>query len=133
MTGSGYIRHHFNSIKELMDYLALPVERIILPCNRGFTLMERRQVLWIQSDGNYSWAHYGDGRKSLLSSMLKHMESKLLSADFYRIHHQYLVNLHHLLRYEKRNGGWVVLSDGTTLPVSRSRKPLFLLKIRQFH
>lgn len=116
-----------------MDYLIMPVERIVLPCNNGFTMMEQRRVLWLQSDGNYSWAHFCDGCKSMLPCTLKHLESRLLPADFYRIHHQYLVNLHHLLRYEKKNGGSVVLSDGTTLPVSRSRKRLFLMKVHQFH
>lgn len=116
-----------------LDYSTWPAERIVLPCTKGFTLMERRQVLWLRSDGNYSWAHYGDGSKSMLGCALKYLESRLLPAGFYRIHHQYLVNLHHLLRYEKKNGGCVVLTDGTMLPVSRSRKHLFLKMIYQFH
>lgn len=47
---------------------------------------------------------------------------------FFRIHHSFLVNLQYAVRYNKGEGGFLVLSDDLTLPVSRTRKE-DLLKI----
>ncbi len=113
----------------IMDTIPERTERVALPCSQGILWMERKRILWLQSEGNYSWAHFADGCKTLLPCLLKQLEAGLSPAGFYRIHHQYVVNLNQLVRFEKADGGQVVLTDGTVLPVSRARKQGFLQKI----
>lgn len=52
--------------------------------------------------------------------------------DFCRIHHSYIVNLHHVKRYRLLDGGIVTMSDGAHLSISRQNLARFLDKIDRF-
>ena len=49
--------------------------------------------------------------------------------SFVRVHNSYLVNINEVEQYIKGEGGYLVMSDGVTVNVSRSRKDLLLKKI----
>ena len=49
--------------------------------------------------------------------------------SFARVHHSFLVNLNEVDKYIKGEGGYLVMSDGTTIDVSRSRKEILLKKL----
>jgi two-component system LytT family response regulator len=46
--------------------------------------------------------------------------------SFFRIHHSYPVNINEINKYVKGEGGYVVMSDGSAVDVSRSKKDLLL-------
>ena len=46
--------------------------------------------------------------------------------SFLRVHHSYIVNLNEVVKYIRGDGGYVVMSDGSTVNVSRSRKDALL-------
>ncbi len=48
---------------------------------------------------------------------------------FARMHHSYLVNLNEIDKYIQGEGGYLVMSDGSTVDVSRSRKESLLKKL----
>ena len=50
--------------------------------------------------------------------------------SFARIHHSSLVNLNEVDKYVKGEGGYLIMSDGTTIDVSRSRKEMLLKKLK---
>lgn len=51
------------------------------------------------------------------------MEEQLQEFNFFvRVHHSYLVNLNEVIKYIRGDGGYLVMSDGATINVSRSRK-----------
>ena len=41
---------------------------------------------------------------------------------FVRVHHSYLINLNEVTKYIRGEGGYLVVSDGSSVNVSRSRK-----------
>ena len=43
-------------------------------------------------------------------------------ASFFRVHNSFLVNLQYAIRYVKGEGGYLVLNNDMTVPVSRSKK-----------
>jgi two-component system LytT family response regulator len=49
--------------------------------------------------------------------------------SFVRVHHSYLVNLNEVEKYFKGEGGYLLMSDKTTVDVSRSRKEILLKKL----
>lgn len=103
--------------------------KIALPGHKGIDFFTLHDILYFESNGNYAWAHVLQGQKSFVSRMLKQIEAMLDPGSYFRIHHQYLINLEHLARYERGDGGQVVLTDGTTLPVARERRAEFLGRI----
>ena len=62
----------------------------------------------------------------LLSKPLKDLEEILPKDLFFRIHHSYLLNLQHVIRYIRGAGGEAVMVSGEQLPVARNRKNDFL-------
>ena len=54
---------------------------------------------------------------------MKEMEEQLQEFPFFiRVHHSYIVNLNEVTKYIRGEGGYLILSDGATVNVSRSRK-----------
>jgi two-component system LytT family response regulator len=66
------------------------------------------------------------GRKIMVSRTLKEIEELLEGQPFLRIHHSHLVNLNEITRYVRGEGGYVIMSDNSSVSVSRSRKEALL-------
>ena len=49
--------------------------------------------------------------------------------SFLRVHHSFLVNLNEVNKYIKGEGGYLVMSDDSTVDVSRSKKETLLNKL----
>ena len=54
---------------------------------------------------------------------MKEVEEQLQDFPFFiRVHHSYIVNLNEVTKYVRGEGGYLVMTDGSTVNVSRSRK-----------
>lgn len=80
------------------------------------------EILFCKSDGNYTEIYLRNGQKQVLSKKLKHFQELLKEKSFFRVHNSYLVNLRYIKEYFKNEGHYLVLEDGSSIPVSRSRK-----------
>ncbi len=69
-------------------------------------------------------------QKLTSSRTLKEIEEMLEEYSFLRVHHSFLVNLNAVEKYIKGEGGYLVMSDGSTVDVSRSRKEMLLKKLQ---
>ena len=67
-----------------------------------------------------------DAKKVTSSKTLKEYEELLDEHGFYRTHQRHIINLQFVKNYEKGDGGAIVLTDGSVLPLSRNRKNGFL-------
>ena len=64
----------------------------------------------------------------MASRNLKEIEEMLEDYAFIRVHNSHLVNINEIEEYVKGEGGYLVMSDGSTVNVSRTRKELLLKK-----
>jgi two-component system LytT family response regulator len=102
-------------------------ERIALPSMEGIMMVDIKDILYCESENNYTYIHLVDGSKLLVSKTLKSIEAMIGSEDiFFRVHHSYLVNMKCVQQYIKGDGGEVLLKNGKRLMVSRTRKSSFL-------
>ena len=115
-------------IRELLETLQIPKagKRFAIPTLEGLTLINPDEILYVKSDGPYSHFHFLDRRKMVISKTLKEAEEVLPVQDFFRIHHSYLVNMKYVVQYIRGEGGEVILTNGESIPVARSRKQEFL-------
>ena len=60
------------------------------------------------------------------------MEEMLEQHSFIRVHRFYLVNLNEIEKYIKGEGGYLVMSDATTIDVARNKKETLLRKLLPF-
>jgi two-component system LytT family response regulator len=104
--------------------------KLALPTMEGLIFIPVDNILYCKSDSNYTHLVKTDGKTATISRPLKLVASMLEEHSFMRIHQSYLINLKHIEKYIKGQGGEVVMSDGKYLPVSRSKKDMLLEKVR---
>lgn len=67
----------------------------------------------------------------MISHTLAYFEETLKDQGFVRIHHQHLINLQHVEKYIRGRGGYIIMSDETSLQVSQRKKDEFLRIIKR--
>ena len=103
--------------------------KIALATKESIEFVFPDEIVACSSDSNYTMIYMKDGRKKLISRTLKDFEELLSEFGFYRTHHSHLVNLNHVREFVRADGGYLVMANKMTLPVSRSRREELL---RQF-
>lgn len=104
--------------------------KIILRTAESLHVVRAEDIVRCEADRNYTAFHFTDGKRLIVSRTLKEFDAMLtVMGDFFRIHQSHLVNLDQVDRLDKADGGAVVLKDGTSLPISQSRKEGFLAAI----
>jgi two-component system, LytTR family, response regulator len=97
--------------------------KIAVPTFEGFELIPADQVLYCEANDNYTHLFLKNAAKIIACRTLKEMEEQLQDFPFFiRVHHSYMVNLNEVTKYVRGEGGYLVMSDGSTVNVSRSRK-----------
>lgn len=85
-------------------------------------------ILFVESDGNYTTIVTTDGQKLLITKKLKEVNQILPEHYFFRIHNSYIINLSKIKEFIK-NEGYVVMESNHKIPVARQRKSSFLEKL----
>jgi two-component system LytT family response regulator len=101
--------------------------KIPIPTIDGYELIPAEQVIFCKADDNYTYFHLKNKKKIIACRQLKEVEEQLGDFNFFiRVHHSYIVNINEVTRYTRGEGGYILLSDGTTVSVSKSRKDTLL-------
>ena len=105
--------------------------KLALPTSDGLVFVKIDEIVYCEAEGNYTQIHLTNGTKHLVSRTLKEYDDMLTEQDFFRIHNSYLINLNLIKNYVRGEGGYVVMTNGKSLDVSRRKKESFLLKLQQ--
>jgi two-component system LytT family response regulator len=96
--------------------------KVALPTMSGLEFVTAEEIIHCQSEGNYTHIYLQDKSHYLICRTLKETEELLSGHNFFRVHHSHLINPNHIRKYIKGDGGYVIMSDNTSISVSRSRK-----------
>jgi two-component system LytT family response regulator len=107
-----------------------PISKIALPTIEGLQMIAIDNIIYCESDDNYTRIFLKNKKKLLVTRSLKELEEMLESYSFLRIHRSYLANLNETEKYIKGEGGYLIMSDGSHIDVSKNRKELLLQKLR---
>ncbi len=99
--------------------------RLVLKTQESVHVVDLEQIIRCESDRNYTSFFLTEGRKILVSKTLKEFESLLIGYNFIRVQQSHLINLDFIDRYNKGNGGSVVMRDGSEVPLSPAKRELF--------
>lgn len=97
-------------------------QKLAIPTHDGLVFVNIRDICYCCGEGNYTHIVTCTGDKYLISKTLKATEEMLSHPSFFRTHQSYLVNLNYIKQYIRGGGGYLILHDGTTIQVARSRK-----------
>jgi two-component system, LytTR family, response regulator len=106
-----------------------PISKMAMPTMEGLQMIQVDQIISCESDSNYTILHRKGKTKKVVSTTLKEIEELLEDHSFIRVHRCYLVNINEIEKYVKGEGGYLVMSDGSSIDVSRSRKESLLQKL----
>ena len=111
-------------LKNLVDNQKRPDQdkRIALPQESKIDFIPIRQIIRCQAESNYTRFILENKNEILVSRTLKDFEAALESCGFIRTHQSHLVNPNHIQALIKRDGGYLKMSDGSSVPISRSRR-----------
>jgi two-component system, LytTR family, response regulator len=127
-------------LKEQMDVLMQsireagrqPLARIALTTADGMLFVATEEIVFCESDSNYTTVVMKGGQKILVSKTLKDIDETLSGNNFYRIHNSFLVNLNHIKKYVRGDGGYVIMDDGTSIGISRNKRQEFVELFSKF-
>jgi two-component system, LytTR family, response regulator len=108
-------------------------QRIALPTAEGIHFVQMTDIIQCESLGSYTKFHLVKGPSIVVSRLLKEYEEILDNYYFFRVHQSNIINLEHIKRYVKGDGGQVWMSDNTEIEVSRRRKDEFLALLSDFY
>lgn len=103
---------------------------IAIPTTDGFELLLITEIVYLQAESNYTWVFLENKEKHLVSRTMKEVAQMINSPQFFRAHKSYLVNLTHVRRYVRGRGGYLVLRDGSQIPVARSQRTVLMETLR---
>ncbi len=104
--------------------------KITLPTGNAYEVVQVKDIIRCEANDNYTNIYMVGGKKFLVSGTLKHYEELLPEKDFVRVHHSHLINMIHMLRFLKEDGGYAVMSDGSKVEISRRKKEDFLKRLK---
>jgi two-component system LytT family response regulator len=116
----------FNTLLSNFEHKAPEQKVIVLKTSENIHLVNVGDIIRCESDRNYTMFYLSDKKKILVSQTLKEYDELLESFGFYRIHQSHLINIKYVDHYVKSEGGYLVLKDGSQIPVSHRKKDYLL-------
>lgn len=105
------------------------INKIAVPTMEGLQMILIEDIIYGEADDNYTILHLRQKRKVVVSTTLKDIEETLTEFPFARVHRCFLVNLNAIEKYVKGDGGYLIMSDGSSIDVSRTRKESLLRRL----
>ncbi len=102
--------------------------KITLATKESLELVDPKDIVYCESDSNYTHVYTSDGRRKIISRTLREFEEMLTPFGFFRPHNSFLVNMDEVREYVRVDGGYLVLKNKKQVPVSKSKKE----KLMQF-
>ena len=92
-------------------------------------LVSFESITRLMAEGNYTRIYLKDGKMILASKTLKSFEERL-DSQFIRTHQSHLININYVQSYIKEEGGYILMEDGSQIPVSVRKKALVLSELK---
>lgn len=121
-----------HSTQENYDLLLNTVKEQSTPKRLALHTLEKIHVTEIadivrcESNGNYTTFYFKGGHKLLVTKTLKEYDQMLSEYQFARVHQSHLINAQQIKEFVKIDGGYLVMRDGSRIPVSLRKKSVVM-------
>ncbi len=122
----GPAQQQMKMIEQLLGNPETMPEKIVIPTLSGFEIAELSNIVRLESDNNNVSFHFKDGPAIIVSKTLKFYEDLIRNYGFYRVHQSHMINLKHVSKYIRGTSPYLIMSDGTNVPIARNNKTDFL-------
>jgi two-component system, LytTR family, response regulator len=122
-------RNNFYQYQSVLNNIHLKsgkIEKLAVPMLDGIDFYNTQDIIYCKADGSYTVIMLKNNQQVMVCKNLIDFENLLIDSGFCRVHHSYLVNLRHVQKYIKGDGGYVILTDNHHVDISRRKKDEFL-------
>ncbi len=111
-----------DALYENLDNINTNAKKIVLKTTESVHIVNLKDIVRCESEKNYTHFYTVEDEKITVSKTLKEFNELLIDYKFFRVHQSHLINLAHVKRYEKQNGGFLIMDDNSNVPVSFRKK-----------
>lgn len=113
----------FNKLGKISDTQA---DMVSISTREGIARVSIKDIVSVQADRSYCYVYLNNGDRLCVTKPLKDLETILPPSSFFRSHSSYLININHVKKYLKEDGGAIIMGNDTHIPLSRRRRSMFL-------
>ena len=106
-------------------------KKIALNTSERIYIYQVTEIVRCESQNNYTMFYFKDDKPVCVCKSIKVFEQLLSEYGFERVHQSHLINMRYLKTYEKTAGGYIIMDDGSSIPVAQRKKENFLKKLRE--
>lgn len=101
-------------------------KKIVLKDSTSIYFVNVHDIIRCESDGQYTEFYVDSMKKIIISKSLKEYEELLEPFGFIRPHHSHIININKILRFDKVDGGSLIMQNNDEIPVSHRKKAQIL-------
>lgn len=115
----------------MAEQLATERFKVPLPRKQLVEYVLPHEIIYIEAQIHHSKIALVNREIICVTKPLKEYEALLCRPDekFIRIHHSFIINVNHIRRYLKEDGGFAVMLGNKSIPISKYKKAVFLKAI----
>lgn len=120
------------NIVNLLEYIKSgnkEIPKIALPTLQEIMYVRVDNIIRCEASNNYTLFYLQNGEKVLVCKTLKEFAELLTPYNFIRTHQSHLVNLHFVKSFLREDGGTLLLTDQTKVPISRQNRDMVKEKL----
>lgn len=109
-------------LKEIITNTLNHDKKIVLRDNASIYFVKISDIIRCESDRSYTSFIIKEQKSIIVSKGIKDYEELLSPHGFIRTHQSHLVNVSKIVRFDKHEGGYLVMENGHHVPVSQRKK-----------
>jgi two-component system LytT family response regulator len=107
-------------------------KKLVLRTFESLHIVDISDICFCKSDNSYTSFYLESDEEIVVSKSLKDYEGLLTEFGFFRSHQSYLVNLNHVKKVSKSDGGYMIMKNKKEIPVSMRQMKKLLSLLEQF-
>lgn len=130
-----YRENHLNEdakyklLSDSLKNVEKPAKRLALHAQDKINIVNIDEIVRCESHINYTTFFFVDGTRIVVTRTLKEFDDLLSDQGFYRVHQSHLVNMNYIREFIKGDGGYLLMTDKSEVPVSVRKRPVVLKMI----
>jgi two-component system, LytTR family, response regulator len=119
-------------LRENLEKLTAQNRKMVLRDSDTIYVVMLSEIVYCKAEGSYTLFKLIDDREILVSKNLGEYEKLLENAHFIRSHHSYIINLNQINKFDKTDGGQLIMYGGSIVPVAVRKKEAILNALNKF-
>lgn len=120
------IELQFQILQESLSSITVNEKKIVLKDSESIYFIKIADIVHCKAEGPYTEFYIIPQQKIIISKSLKEYEELLVPYGFVRTHHSHLINIKRIVRFDKADGGMLIMENKQSVPVSQRKREQIL-------